>query len=308
MDVARTQNVGRFYIRRIFRTFPSYYVVLTALACAKTLTPSQHHNLIYEYLYLTNFVSLTPYDVVMVWGWSLALEEQFYLTVPLFVFALCRLKSDRARAILLVAAWLSGLVIRLWYYFAHQPFSGEELADQVYFRTQTRFDPLVAGIFIAFVEMRWRDPLERWLSHPAHRALVALPTLACLWLLIEPTITGEQNQAVTKMFLWGTVTSLFYAGTLLLLFHGHGWLPRFLSRPVFRRVATLGYGVYLVHVPVMSRILLPLTQHLHVHRLPTVLVWPLLVVALLVLSLLVAYVMHIVIEKPSLWLRDRLTT
>ena len=128
----------------------------------------------------------------------------------------------------------------------------------------------------------------------------ALPTLACLWLLIDPTITGEQNQAVTKMFLWGTVTSLFYAGTLLLLFHGHGWLPRSLSRPVFRRVATLGYGVYLVHVPVMSRILLPLTQHLHVHRLPTVLVWPLLVVALLVLSLLVAYVMHIVIEKPSL--------
>ncbi len=34
-------------------------------------------------------------------------------------------------------------------------------------------------------------------------------------------------------------------------------------------------------------------------------VWPLSVVALFGLSLLVSYVCHVLVEKPSLWLRDK---
>src|SRR5437868_11014253 len=92
-----TQNLQRFYIRRISRTFPPYYVVLTFLALTTSLTPSQLRHLPWEYLYGTNFLSLLRADVVMFWGWSLALEEQFYLTVPILFFVLHRLKNDRAR-------------------------------------------------------------------------------------------------------------------------------------------------------------------------------------------------------------------
>jgi len=242
----------------------------------------------------------------MFWGWSLALEEQFYLTVPLFLFLLSRLRSDRARATLLVAVWLSALGIRLWYYYAHRPFTDLALYDQVYFRTKTRFDPLVGGIFLAFVQHRWREPLGRWLEHPKNRAIIALPTLVCLWFLLDPLIAGEQNQQMAHLFLWGTVTSLFYMGTLLLLLHGHGWLPRFMSAPIFRRIATLGYGVYLVHIPVADHVLVPIAKRYYDEKTPMIYVWPLSVVALVGLSLAVGYVLHIFIEKPSLRLRDRL--
>src|SRR6185295_18822017 len=112
-----TQNIRRFYIRRIFRTFPSYYVLLTILALVLTLTAAQKKHLVFEYLYLTNFLPLARPQVIMFWGWSLALEEQFYLTVPALFFVLHRLRSDRLRIQLLGALWLGALVIRLYIYF-----------------------------------------------------------------------------------------------------------------------------------------------------------------------------------------------
>jgi peptidoglycan/LPS O-acetylase OafA/YrhL len=306
IEVDKKQNVRRFYLRRVFRTFPAYYIVLTVLACTMTLSAAQHHNLIYEYLYGTNFTSLRRHDVVMFWGWSLALEEQFYLTVPIFLFVLSRLRSDRGRAALLVAVWVSALVIRLWYYRAHRPFTDLALYDQIYFRTKTRFDPLVAGIFLAFIQHRWREPLGRWLSIPRNRAIVALPTLTCLWFLLDPLVAGDDHQQVAHLFLWGTVTSLFYVGTLLLLLHGHGWLPRVFGLPIFRRIATLGYGVYLVHIPVADRVLVPLAKSLYAEHTSMLWLWPASVAALVILSLAVAYFLHIFVEKPSLRIRDKL--
>ena len=80
------QMVGNFYLRRAFRILPLYYVVLTVLALVTPLTALQRHHLPLEYLYLTNFVpDLQRTSVVMIWGWSLALEEQFYLIVPLLL-------------------------------------------------------------------------------------------------------------------------------------------------------------------------------------------------------------------------------
>ncbi len=306
IEVDKKQNVRRFYLRRVFRTFPSYYVVLTVLACTMTLNAARHDSLIYEYVYGTNFRSLRRQDIVMFWGWSLALEEQFYLTVPIFLFLLSRLRSDRARAGLLGLVWLSALAVRIGYYYAHRPLTDLELYDQIYFRTKTRFDPLVAGICLAFIQHRWREPVGKWLTRPSHRAMVALPTLACLWLLLDPSIVGDDNQQMMHLFLWGTVTSLFYMGTLLLLLHGHGWLPRAMSAPIFRRIATLGYGVYLVHIPVADHVLVPIAQKLYREHVSMLLVWPASVVALVALSLAVSYVLHIFIEKPSLHIRDRL--
>ena len=98
LETDGTQNLRRFYLRRISRTFPSYYVVLTLLATTLPLTVMQKKHLVWEYVYATNFMSLLREHIIMFWGWSLALEEQFYLTVPLLFIALYRMKSDRSSA------------------------------------------------------------------------------------------------------------------------------------------------------------------------------------------------------------------
>ena len=302
---AGSQDIGRFYLRRATRTFPSYYVVLTFLALTTALTASQRHHLGFEYAYATNFLPLGRRDVVMFWGWSLALEEQFYLTVPFLFFVLRRLGTDRAKLAALLVLWAAALVARIVVFVRHAPWTDLALYEALYFRPHTRFDTLVAGIVLAFVHSRYKDAIGRWLASPFHRALLALPSLGLLWLLLRPWMFGTEHVQLVHVFAWGTVTSLMYFAWLLLLLHGDGWVKRALSWHFFRRVATLGYGVYLVHIPVFDHVVVPAARALEAKHVSMALVWPASLIVLFAASLAIAYVMHVVIEKPSLRLRER---
>ena len=295
----------RFYMRRIFRTFPSYYVVLTVLVLTTVLSDAQRAHLPYEYAYLTNFMPLGRKDIIMFWGWSLGLEEQFYLVVPLFLFALTRLRSDRVRVILLVGACLIAATLRLAIYWSYYPWTDLALYGALYFRTYTRFDTLVCGILLAFVHRRWRAEITEWLKLPFHRGLLAVPALACLWILAFPTVIGIQNVQLLHVFAWGTLTSLMYFPTLILLLHGDGFFSRFLSLPLFRWIATLGYGVYLVHIPIVDDLVIPIARTLDERHVPKALLWGGAFAVVTLASLAIAYVMHVLIEKPALKIRDR---
>ncbi len=298
--------IRRFYLRRVFRTFPPYYVVLTALVGLYVLSPEQHHNLWKEYAYLTNFTRLGRFDVIMFWGWSLALEEQFYLVVPLLFFALQFLKTDRKQIALLVLIWASALVVRLGIYWFHEtPWIDVELYGALYFRTYTRYDTLVTGILLAVVHDRFREPIGRWLMDPFHRALVAMFSLFFLWTLLRPWTFMPEHLNLFHVFAWGTLTTLMWSGFLLLLLHGHGVVHRFLSAPIFRRLATLGYGVYLVHIPLCDHVVVPLAHRMISRQVSLMIVWPVSLVLLLALSVAVSYAIHLLVEKPSLWMRDR---
>ena len=306
IDTAGKTQLRRFYLRRIFRTFPSYYLVLTVLVLTTVLSDSQRANLIYEFTYLTNFFPLGRRDVVMFWGWSLALEEQFYLVVPLLLFLLTRLRSDFMRIALLVGLCLLGLVIRLSIYWRHYPWEESgALQHALYFRTYTRFDTLIVGVLLAFVHRRWKAQITDWLLAPFHRALLALPALLCLWLLLFPLVIGVLNIHVFHVFAWGTLTSLMYFPTLILLLHCDGWVQRALSISIFRRIATLGYGVYLVHIPVVDWLTVPIARSLADRGVARSLIWLGCYSLTIGCSLAIAYVLHILVEKPALRIRDR---
>jgi peptidoglycan/LPS O-acetylase OafA/YrhL len=301
-----SQHIRRFYLRRVFRTFPSYYLVLTVLALAFPLTADQHKHLVWEYVYGTNFLSLARGQTIMFWGWSLALEEQFYLTVPLLFFLLQRLQDVRIRLAFLGALWITPLIVRLCIFYGRAPWNDLDLYGAVYFRTHTRFDPLVAGIILALVHQRWGKDLTVWLKEPFHRALLALPALGCLWLLVRPNMFGAEDVQLVHIFAWGTVTSVMYLGLVPLALYGEGWIVRWLSVPLFRRMATLGYGVYLVHIPIIDHIMVPAARAAQARHWSMVLVWPACLVSTFLLSLVIAYGLHVLVEKPSLRVRERL--
>ncbi len=301
-----SQNLRRFYIRRASRTFPPYYLVLTILALATPLTAMQLAHLKWEYVYGTNFVSLQRKDILMFWGWSLALEEQFYLTVPLLFFLLGKLSSDRARVTLLVSLWSLALVIRIVLFYAKRPWTDLALYEALYFRPHTRFDTLVAGVLLAFVYQRWKEPIRAFFQDPFHRALVALPSLGCMWLLLRPNLLGDDRVQIVHVFGWGTLTSIMYFGPLLMLLLGEGPFVKALSHPVFRRIATLGYGVYLMHIPVCDHVIVPMAKALDARHVPMAVIWPLSLALVMLLSIAIGYVLHVFVEKPSLALRDRL--
>lgn len=308
LETSGTQNLRRFYLRRISRTFPAYYVVLVFLAVTTPLTAEQRAHLPWEFVYATNFMPLERSKIVMFWGWSLALEEQFYLTVPILFFVLYRLRSDKSRLVLLTALWASALVTRIVVYVRGLPWDDFTLYDTLYFRPHTRFDTLVAGIILAVVHQKLGKEVTAWLKTPRHRALLSLVSLTCLWLLVQPWIFGKEHVQLVHVFAWGSVTSVMYMGWLLLLLHGDqtSWIPRALSAPIFRRIATLGYGVYLVHIPICDEVIVPAAKALEARHVPIYVIWPLALTALMVASLALAYVLHVVVEKPGLRIRERL--
>jgi peptidoglycan/LPS O-acetylase OafA/YrhL len=308
IDSSGWRGIRRFYLRRAFRTFPPYYLVLAYLVLVTPMSALRHHNLIYECTYLTNYVANRREDVFMGWGWSLGLEEQFYLTVPFLFLLLRKLRGDKARLALLLALWSSALILRIVKYRHH----GEEMPlvafESMYFRTHTRSDTLIAGLILAYVHSRWRAPISRWLESPLNRAALAMPSMLCLWLLLHPTLFGAGTVRLFHVFAWGTLTSIMYFGAVLLLLNGGpSWFQRVFSAPIFRRIATLGYGVYLVHMPVCDKLVSPVSAALvRDWHWPAELVWTLTLPAVILASLVLAYVLHVLVEKPSLRLRDRL--
>jgi peptidoglycan/LPS O-acetylase OafA/YrhL len=202
--------------------------------------------------------------------------------------------------------WLGALAVRLFIFFRGAPWNDMELYGAVYFRTHTRFDPLVAGIIIAVVHQRWGKDIAVWLKAPFHRALLAIPALGCLWFLLRATSELPEHAQIIRMFLWGTLTSVMYIGLVPLGLYGEGLVVRALSRPFFRRLATLGYGVYLVHIPIIDHIMVPAGRAAQARHWSMLLVWPAALASTFALSLMVAYALHVLVEKPSLRLRDRI--
>jgi peptidoglycan/LPS O-acetylase OafA/YrhL len=99
-----------------------------------------------------------------------------------------------------------------------------------------------------------------------------------------------------------------YFAVLLLLLHAQGPFMRLLSWPIYRKLATLGYGVYLVHMPICERVIVPIADALRKRDVPMGVVWPASVLATAGLAFVVAYVLHVVVEKPSLRIRERLSS
>ena len=100
---AGVAHLRRFYLRRVFRTFPSYYLVLTVLAVAFPLTAHQRHHLPLEYIYGTNFLPLDRGQMRDVLGMVAGAGGA---VLPFGAAALpgaARLRGDRVRIVMLTA-------------------------------------------------------------------------------------------------------------------------------------------------------------------------------------------------------------
>lgn len=300
----------RFYARRSFRIVPPYFAVLTILALIGPLTVAQRADLWREYFYLTNYF-VGRSSPVMIWAWSLCVEEHFYLLVPLFVAALVALRSARARTIALCLAWLSGLLVRLVVVTVSHPRADfYELFAAVYPRTHLRYDILVAGVLAAHLQHRHGALLADRLARSGWRLAVLVHCLACLALLLHPPAMIPLQ--LRYALWWSGLTSVLYLPLVLLLVNQPGAVGRQLGRRGFLYIATLGYGIYLVHVPIIERLVRPVLLRVALafwntsHTVPPLwLLWPLAVVLTMALSICASFALHMLVEKPFLALRDR---
>lgn len=299
-------RAGRFWIRRALRILPAYYVVLSTLVVLAGLGVWQvplRPFVWKEFLYLTNYLPPEQGWRILAWGWSLCVEEHFYLVAPLFVMLLRRLPVW-AQGTLLCVLWLAGLCCRGFAIAASgRPFDWTWQFEHVYQTTHTRFDILVAGIGVAWLTHHFDDGCRRAFSAVPVRVLSGGLIAWGLW---ELTVIRPQFRMLFNTFAWGTVTSLVWGLAVLNALYGSGPVRRFLSLRAFLPVATLGYGVYLTHIPAMVLVTVLIVPHLS-GRVGWPGVWGISFAASLLLAHGFSFVLHVLVEKPLLRLRDRWT-
>jgi peptidoglycan/LPS O-acetylase OafA/YrhL len=310
MEKRRKHYVLRFYLRRAFRILPLYYVVFGLLALIVGLSAFQRNNLVHELVYLTNYPFSDKY--LMPWSWSLSVEEHFYIAAPVVLIMLRFVPGHTARLTVLALTWASGLAVRWLAYAQHpEPFNVLSFMQVVYAPTHVRYDALVAGIFVAYLDQHFRPALARAFAHPVLRVLGVLVPVLILLVILNPLHTGAhlglfRDEYLAQVFYVGTLTSIAYGLLILWLLNVDSGFSRVMSTHTLRIFATFGYGIYLVHIPVIQLAVLPALRTLgETPGLPGNALWILGLVMAVALSATLAYALHLAVEKPALYLRDR---
>ena len=196
--IARGQGIklGRFFARRALRILPAYLVVLAVYVLLPAWREYPEMFPVWKFLLSVQNIGLRG-GTAFSHAWSLAVEDQFYLLLPLVLLFVIR--SRRAAVLVPCAIVLGGLALRWFLAFKNLGETGvgfRGFQTWIYYATWTRLDPLVFGVALAAIEKfrpRWWQRLMNfapWLWLPGLALVVCglclgetdtITVTACVW-------------------------------------------------------------------------------------------------------------------------------
>jgi len=246
-----TFSYAAFYSRRIKRIFPALFVTLAASLCLGWLFlfKGEWRNLGQHIsggaFFYSNILSMGERGYFdspsgsnpLLHLWSLGIEEQFYLTWPLFLALTSRWRPLGALPIA-VAGCAS---------FAAFVFIARHSANEAFYLPTTRFWELILGSLLAYLTVYHPAAFR---SHPQRIAVFSrmlpslLAALGALLLLGSLRIVGEARFQTG----WAILPA---AGACILIVAGPGagFNRYILSAPPLVFIGLIGYPLYLWHWP-----------------------------------------------------------
>ncbi len=234
----KTINFRKFYLRRIFRIWPIYflYISLMVLYYALKHRPFTHYfvmRIIALYTFTDNLVSafkgLTPVPF-SVHLWTIGFEEQFYLFVPITILLLAR-SSFKRRWVFYGSVFVLFTGIRIWLVSIHAPY------PSIYVLPFTHFESILLGIIIGFGDLDF-------LLGKVKPLLIGLLGLVFFGLLcFTPNITVISYLSNFTYLFVGIFTSL-----ILFSVTKSALLKKIFSFGPFVYLGKRSYGLYVYHL------------------------------------------------------------
>lgn len=244
-------SVGKFYMRRALRLYPELLLLVVLGGSVGLLYHAVRPIDVAAALgYFTNYLLLheeaTGGAVRWPQLWSLAVEEHFYLTFPLLMWATWR--RPRLFAALLASICVATLAWRFHVSQFGAPFGLLQAGANLPYTSlasDARIDSIVYGCLASLMFRRWGDHLaaEPWLALAIGAAGGAGLLLSLVWR--DPAFRETWRFSLQGLALAATFVGL-YATPL------GAWVrKRLLDHPLPRRLGVLSYGAYLWHMEVV---------------------------------------------------------
>jgi len=251
MDQKKSESFfGPFYIRRFFRIIPAYAVscfgFFAALRIFHLSGDLASHPPLPWYYYATftqNIWSGIHHQLDLSslgTTWSLAVEEQFYLTLPLLI----RFVPDK-KLIWIVCISIVGAPLFRVLCYLHDP------AGWVprFVLMPSQADALMLGVAGAWLVRR----------PAAHEFLVSRPGLLHGLVgifgggLLLMLILGWQQSSTIMTLVGYTWIDFFWLSFLFFaVLHPGRWAGRMMRSEFLRWAGTISYAVYLIHAPILA--------------------------------------------------------
>ncbi len=290
-----------FYVRRSLRIWPLYF---TLLVLAFVVLPRlggfgiRHGDPAYATmlrvhgwsfpLFLGNWtVALHGYAPSSVLNplWTVSLEEQFYLTWPLLAFAV--LRSGRGLLGIAVLMLVTSTACRILTVLLHVP------PPFMWAATITRLDPIALGIILASTEG------QRLISTISARAAFWILAAGVL-LFVAAALCGPIEQQHAMAVVQYSATAIASACLLIGALRQDA-VARFLSRPELRYLGKISYGLYAIHLVVISAV----RRLVEKTPIPDALAPAATLLLALPAAIVLASVSYRYLETPFLRLKDR---
>lgn len=233
-------SIGRFYVRRGWKIYPPFFVLIAVTIWFKALagSPVPWPPLLAEIFFVQSYFP-------GLWGytWSLAVEEHFYLLLPLTLLLMLKLNKKSAeplRPVLAFAVCVAffALFLRLANAYYQPVYS--HLTHL--FASHLRIDSLFFGVAISYLYHYHTNKFVEIFS-PWRRWLIIGGII-----LLGPAFIFELE---TTPFIYTVGLTIFYLGSGMLLVGI--LLSNIPDHPVLTGLAALGaysYSIYLWHMPV----------------------------------------------------------
>jgi peptidoglycan/LPS O-acetylase OafA/YrhL len=296
----KTISFQTFFLKRFFRIIPAYLAVVALYFCFPLLREREAPAPLWRYLSFTqNFGLDLRTHGTFSHAWSLCIEEQFYLLLPLTLSALVLLKKFRRGAWLLATLFVLGFFARWYMYNTHvvpildQPGAGAIWYKWIYYPTYSRLDGLLSGVAIAALFQFRPNLKERLNAYGNFFLLLGVLILIGAYLVC---ISEESFDASVFGFF---LVSIAYGAVVLGAVSRGSFLYKS-SSAFTSRIAALSYAIYLTH-----KIIIHVTQQ-QLSKLNIDKDGNRMLVLCILTSFAGAWVLNRAIEKPFLRLRDRL--
>jgi len=247
----RDLSLSAFYKRRLLRTLPNYWVVLALYFAFPAFMGGKEPPPLWRFLTFTQNILLKP-GTAFSHAWSLCVEEQFYLLLPLLCLLFARTGRSRAAAWAVMAALLAiGIAARWYYWTQYGPAPSNGYYSHVYYGSITRFDEFLPGVAIAFLRhfhpRLWAGLTARgnWLL-----AAGAAATAAVGALFLKGNYIEDYGYGFTATVFGYSLVAISFGLLVLAALSPGSWLDR-LRIPGATSLAIWSYAFYLIHKPIM---------------------------------------------------------